>query len=532
MILLQQIAYEHPNKELFFSDINLSVPQQGKMALIGNNGSGKSTLLKIIAGELLPACGTLKVSGKLWYIPQLLGQFNHLTIAEALGVSEKLHALHQILGGNVSVENMTVLADDWTIDERCKEALRYWQLSDLSLHEKMNNVSGGQKTKAFLAGIAIHQPDTILMDEPGNHLDNQSRELLYQFIQDTNATLLIVSHDRVLLNLLNTTLELNKKGIFLYGGNYDFYASQKQIEVEALYQHLQTREKSLRKAKEKERETIERQQKLDARGKQKQEKAGMARIMMNTLRNKAEKSTAKSKATHTDKLEGIARELQEIRQALPETDKMKFGFDNSLLHKGKVLVSASKINFSYSDVLLWEQNLDLQILSGERLSLGGNNGSGKTTLIKIISGRLKPTIGSLYRSDCSIIYIDQDYSLLNNQLNVYEQTQQFNTTGLEEHEVKIRLHRFLFGKDDWHKPCATLSGGERMRLALCCLTTTYQAPDIMILDEPTNNIDIQNTDILIEAISEYHGTLIVVSHDEYFKEKIGIKKHIELYRNN
>ncbi|MCZ2249300.1 MAG: ATP-binding cassette domain-containing protein, partial [Bacteroidia bacterium] len=296
---------------------------------------------------------------------------------------------------------------------------------------------------------SIHQPELILLDEPSNHLDIKSRQLLYDFVQNTKSTLIIVSHDRKLLNLLNSVCELNKNGLKVYGGNYDFYKEQKQIENNALSQDIQSKEKALRKAKEKERETLERQQKLDSRGKGKQEKSGVARIMMNTLRNNAENSTSKLKSVHAEKIGGLSQDLQELRSSLPDIDKMKFGFDNSALHKGKVLFTATDINFGYNNKSLWKNNLAFQITSGERIALKGKNGSGKTTLINLILGNLEPQTGTIYRADNKSVYIDQDYSLLDNTLKVYEQAQQFNSSALQEHEIKIRLTRFLFTKNDW-----------------------------------------------------------------------------------
>jgi ATPase subunit of ABC transporter with duplicated ATPase domains len=528
MLILQNISYTHPSKDLLFSDINLKVNNHEKTALIGNNGAGKSTLLKIIAKELQPSNGQISVETQPYYVPQIFGQFNHLTIAQALRIEDKLNALKEILNGNTSEENFNLLNDDWTIEDRCTEALNYWQLNDLSLSQKMEALSGGQKTKVFLAGISIHQPELILLDEPSNHLDIASRQLLYDFVQNIKSTLIIVSHDRKLLNLLNSVCELSKNGIKVYGGNYDFYKEQKQIETNALSQDIQSKEKALRKAKEKERETLERQQKLDSRGKGKQEKSGVARIMMNTLRNNAENSTSKLKSVHAEKIGGLSQDLQELRSSLPDIDKMKFGFDNSALHKGKVLFTATDINFGYDNRSLWQDNLNFQITSGERIALKGKNGSGKTTLIKLILGKIEPQTGRVYQAENKSVYIDQDYSLLDNKLKVYEQTQQFNTSALQEHEIKIRLNWFLFTKDDWDKPCIALSGGERMRLLLCCLTINSKSPDIIILDEPTNNLDIQNVEILTMAINEYKGTLIVVSHDEMFLEQINIERTIEL----
>jgi ATPase subunit of ABC transporter with duplicated ATPase domains len=207
---------------------------------------------------------------------------------------------------------------------------------------------------------------------------------------------------------------------------------------------------------------------------------------------------------------------------------MKIGFNQATLHKGKSIVEAKELNFAFYDQLLWKEPISFQVFSCERYVIKGRNGSGKTTLIRIILGELKPSKGILNKADICSMYIDQDYSLIDNHLTVYEQAQQYNSGALQEHEVKIRLNRFLFGKTDWNKPCSALSGGEKMRLILCSLTISNQSPDLIILDEPTNNLDIQNVEILTNAINEYLGTLLVVSHDEYFLDQIHIAHTIHL----
>ena len=423
---------------------------------------------------------------------------------------------------------MTLLDDDWGIEERCNAALAHWQLGHLDLAQKMASLSGGQKTKVFLAGIAIHRPQVVLLDEPSNHLDAASRVILYDYIRTTSNTLVVVSHDRTLLNILHTVYELSKKGITVYGGNYDFYKEQKELEAQAMQEDLKNKEKVLRKAKEVERESMERQQKLDARGKKKQEQAGIPTIAMNTLRNNAEKSTSRMKDVHAEKVGNITQELNQMRKELPDKDKMKIGFDDSVLHTGKILVTAKELNYGYTDHMLWQQPLNFQLTSGQRMAIKGGNGSGKTTLIQLMLGTLQPSSGTITRAASNVIYMDQDYSLIDNNASVYGQAQQFNTGHLQEHEVKSRLTHFLFTKEYWDKPCAALSGGEKMRLILCCLTIGSEAPDMIILDEPTNNLDIQNTEILTAAINAYQGTVIVVSHDTYFLEQIGVEEVMEL----
>ena len=225
MLTLQNISYTHSNKDLLFSEINLTVNNHEKTALIGNNGVGKSTLLKIIAGELQPSNGQINVEVQPYYVPQIFGQFNHLTIAQALRIEDKLNALKEILNGNTSEENFSLLNDDWTIEDRCNEALNHWQLNNLNLTQKVEALSGGQKTKVFLAGISIHQPELILMDEPSNHLDIKSRQLLYDFVRTTKSTLIIVSHDRFFLDrTVNHLFVFKGDGIIKdFPGDYSTY---------------------------------------------------------------------------------------------------------------------------------------------------------------------------------------------------------------------------------------------------------------------------------------------------------------------
>lgn len=528
MILLQNISFGFPGGNLLFNHINVTIQAHTRSALLGSNGMGKSTLLKIIADEILPSEGSVNIQGDIFYVPQMFGNCNHLTIAECLKIDQKLYALQKITNGEVDEIYFETLNDDWDIEDRCKQALEYWGLGNFELTQKLEGLSGGQKTKVFLAGIQINQPDIIVLDEPTNHLDREGRKLLYDLIDKTDSTVVIVSHDRTLLNLVDTIFELSNQGITTYGGNYDFYAEQKEVEEEALQNDIHSKERALKKAKEKERETLERKQKLDARGKGKQEKSGVARIMMNTLRNNAEKNSSKLKSVHAEKISGISGDLRDLRSSLKNFEQMKVNFNDSNLHSGKVLITAEDLNFSYGKGKLWKENLNLEISSGDRISIKGGNGSGKTTLIKLLLGSLQPSEGRIKKADFNSIYIDQEYSLIDNDSTLYDFVQTFNDSAMQESEVKTLLSRFLFGKDTWDKKCGMLSGGERLRLLLCGLSISNKAPDMIILDEPTNNLDLQNVEILTHSIKDYHGTLLVISHDEVFLGEIGTGQELIL----
>lgn len=563
-ISIQQISYIHPDKEVLFSDLNFAISKGQKLGLVGNNGCGKSTLLQIIAGQLSPSSGVIVRPDELYYIPQHFGQYDSLTIAQALRIERKQQALHAILSGDASNENFVVLDDDWNIEERSIATLDLWGLGQFTLSYPMNLLSGGEKTRVFLAGMDIHHPPVILMDEPTNHLDSSGRQRLYDWVEKCRSTLLVVSHDRTLLNLLPEICELEKHQINYYGGNYEFYKEQKTLMQEALQQRIEEKEKALRIALKVARETAERRDKQNVRGEKNHIKKGVPRIVLNALQGKSEKSTSKLNSTHQEKAEKLTDERNQLRSSLSPTATLKTDFNSSSLHTGKILVTAKEINFGYhpnsinshiqmnneanladtgnhpspdsNDIQdnsdfkqqLWQTPISFQLKSGDRLRIEGANGSGKTTLLKLITGQLRPQEGNLTRMEFTYVYLNQEYSIIDNRNSILEQAYAFNNRNLPEHEIKTILNRYLFPASEWDKSCRKLSGGEKMRLAFCCLMISNNTPDMFILDEPTNNLDIQSIEIITATIKNYTGTVIVISHDDYFIQEIGIEQRILL----
>lgn len=527
-ITINNLSYIHPDKEPLFHTINFRVLTGEKISLIGNNGSGKSTLLQVIAGKLQPSQGEVICSSKPYYIPQHFGQYDNLTISQALGVDEKLKALHAILEGDTSISNIECLNDDWSVESRVEAALQYWDLDGVELTQTMAKLSGGEKTKVFLSAIAIHSPEIILLDEPSNHLDQESRTLLYQFLNKSKATILIVSHDRTLLNLLESTLELARDRVELYGGNYDFYEVQKEQKLNSLHTQLDENEKNLRQIKQRARDIAEQKQKNDVRGKKQKQKAGIPRIAMGTFKDKAEQSGAKIRNIQHEKQNDASDNIKKIKDEISQKDILKIDISKPDLYNGKLLVEAKNMTFSYSKELLWKEPLCFCIRGGDRIRVVGKNGSGKTTLIQIIIGVLQPSAGYVFIADFKYLYIDQEYSIIDYQLSVFEQVEKFNEQHLLEHELKMLLHRYQFSNNMWDRRCAKLSGGEKMKLILCCLVISNNMPDILILDEPTNNLDIQSQKVLLSSIKKFGGAIIVVSHDQKFIDEIGIDHIIQI----
>ena len=287
-IIIRDLSYVHSDKEVLFQHLNLVINPGDKIALTGNNGCGKSTLMRIIASDLSATTGTVSHPEHLYYVPQHFGQYDDRTIAQALRIDGKLKALHAILNGDVSEKHFTTLNDDWNIEERAQAALSAWGMDDIPLSRLMGGLSGGEKTRIFLAGMELHSPVAILLDEPTNHLDATGRQRLYDFVRRTPAIVLVISHDRTLLKQLPAICELASNGLTFYGGNYDFFKEQKGIQLNALQEQLEEKQKALRLARKTARELAEQKAKQNVRGEKAAIKKGIPRIMMGTMKNRAE----------------------------------------------------------------------------------------------------------------------------------------------------------------------------------------------------------------------------------------------------
>ncbi len=527
-IILRGISYRHTNQQPLFSNISLSVPEGAKVSLIGANGVGKSTLMQIMAGRLTPATGSVTASSHLCYIPQNTAPDSR-NVAEMLGVAGKIEALRAICAGSVDPILFDTLSDDWDIEDRCHTALAQWGLSHIGPDTPASELSGGERTKAMLAALALHSPDTVLLDEPTNHLDRTARARLYRYIEQTSATLIVVSHDITLLNLLNTTYELTSEGVKSYGGNYDFYRKQRDAEEQSLTEQIEAGHNALRTARKRAQEAQQRQERRTAQGERNKSKGGTARIIMNARGAQAENSTSQLRLRHTAIIEQTQQKLNLLRQRQTHRAELKIDFNNAVIHTGKRLVRASGLCFAYNDgATLWSHPLDIEICSGGRVHIAGDNGSGKTTLVRLLLGHLTPTHGRVERADFSTACLDQEYKALDTPLTVLQMAERHNVRHLADHDIKMRLDRALFPASSWDKPCHTLSGGERMRLMLCCMMISDHSPDLFVLDEPTNNLDIESLAILTDTIREYRGTLMVISHDDRFIDQIGITQTIDL----
>ncbi|MBB1138256.1 ABC-F family ATP-binding cassette domain-containing protein [Myroides sp. WP-1] len=527
-IVIKNLSYEHSDKTPLFHQVNLVLNKGEKANLIGANGTGKSTLLQLIATTPLSA---IQLDGTAYYLPQI--NSNHLsgqTIQQALQTDKKVQALHRILQGSIDEQDYVDLDDDWQIEENIAQALQYWQLAEKDLNLPMEQLSGGQQMRVYFASIHIHQPDILLLDEPTNHIDQATRQLLFNFLDQYKGTVLLVSHDIELLNRQALTFEITSKGIQQYKGNYDFYKAQKQEELDSLQHRIDSLSKDMRQVKTEQQKLVQKQQKAVGQNKRAEQKGGLPKIVVNMLKNAAENSSAKSTEVQAEKQQKLQGELWQLKDQLEQLKPFHLSFNDSDLHANKVLFQLKDVNHQYTSesTEIWSTPVNLEIRSGERLLIEGTNGSGKSTLLHLLVGKIQPTKGTIDRMTNRIAYLDQFYSLLDHSKTLLEQAAHFNHNLLDEASLKNTLFQYGFRPEMWTKPVAQLSGGECLRLTICCLNLSLDTLDVLVLDEPSNNLDIFGLESLYQALKDYKGTIILVSHDVNLREVIQPNRTISM----
>jgi len=527
-VILKNISYTIPNGTKIFNELSFSFNPE-LTGLVGKNGIGKSTLAKIVDKQIIPQSGKVEIIGKVKYLPQNFSEFQDKTVADVFLIKEKYDALKRLQEGNGNENDLFILDDDWELESRINIAKEKMKISHIDLSRNYDSLSGGEKVKCMLASLLICNPDFIILDEPTNHLDSEGRKIVYNFVSNWKNGMIVISHDRSILRLMNRTVELSSVGLRTYSGNFDFYLEQQKLEDQAVQNQLRNINSDLKKATKQKSEVTHRQLKRNISGEKKAVKSNMPKIMINQLKGAGEKTLKKLNDIHTEKITSIEEKLSETKSKQRLSHNIKFDLLKEKKFKQSNLVKADGINFCYEEnEKLWKENLSFLIYGGEKVVLKGKNGSGKTTLLKLIRGELKPSNGELEVRTHKIVNLDQDVSILNDELTLLENIKEASEGKLPEHELRIRLGRFLFYKDDVFKRAKILSGGERMRAGLACLLSSHNVPDLIILDEPTNNLDLESIQEMTNGLNQFNGAVLVVSHDEDFLKEIGVTREIDL----
>jgi len=525
---IKHLSYSIPDTLVQFENLTLTFDQR-HYGIVGDNGVGKTTLLKLIANVILPQHGSIQSNGIIAYCPQNAEDyFSNATIADVLNITTKLQALNRIHQGDLAPENYEIIDNDWDIEERAKKILCDFAWFDIDFDRHFSSLSGGQKTKCLLARVILAKADFILLDEPTNNLDQQSRRKLYDWIQNTKQGLLIVSHDRTLLDFMDEIIEITSKGFNRYGGNYNFYQKQKAIHQGALANQLLDAKRKIKNTQYSIQQTYERHAQRGRKGRLLRKQGKVDKLTANSMRGRSEKSQSRN----TTQAEQMINKAQEILTTAKSQIEIKESIQADLsateVPNGKIVLAIEKLYFSYCGQPNLFKNFNLTITGPERVAIMGNNGSGKTTLIKLILGGIKPHKGSIKCDVSPVCYLDQQINFLSPSLSLIDNFQYLNPD-ISTQDAYFALASFNFRSKETEKLARYLSGGERLRAGLAISLLSKVPPQLIILDEPTNHLDIRSIEAIETALLAYKGgAIIVISHDQRFLENIGIFKKIQL----
>lgn len=521
-ITLSQINWSTPDGRAVLSDLDLQF-QPEHTGIIGRNGVGKSTLLRLLTGELTPTAGHIAIDGSIAILRQTVQVEAGESIADLFGATTGLALLRKAEAGEASVDE--IAEADWTLEARIEAALADVGLPVLP-ETRLTMLSGGQRTRAALAGAMFAAPDFLLLDEPTNNLDRAGREAVHGLLRGWRGGAIIVSHDRELLEEMDAIIELTGLGAARYGGGWSTYRARKEIEQATVEAELAGAEKELGRVRRQAQITAERQARRDAGGRRKAARGDKPAILLGTLKRRAEESVGSNRRL-AERQQGEAREqLSSARAQIETIDPLSVGLPPTGLPSSRTVLSIDHVTAGYVEEQPILRNLSLTMTGPERVALVGRNGSGKSTLLALIAGTLEPWKGQV-RVGVPLALFDQRVSLLDPALSITDNFLTLNP-GTTNNQCRAALARFRFRAAAADRIVDTLSGGQMLRAGLACVLGAPRPPQLLILDEPGNHLDIDSLAAVETGLAVYDGALIVVSHDHAFLDAIGITRTITL----
>ena len=501
-VVLNDLTFAWPDGRDLLTHVTGTFSHQ-RTGLIGANGTGKSTLLRLITGDLTPSGGTISVSGIVDYLPQAITRSDG-TLADLLGISRVRQALSALEAGDSRPEVFEAIGDNWGIEAEAQAVLGSLGLPT-DLDRDVASLSGGEAMLAALVGIQVRGADIALLDEPTNNLDAISREKLYGLIRCWRGTLIVVSHDLDLLELMDETAELRGGSLVTFGGPYSAYREWVRVQQDAAQQAMRTAEQLLEREKRERIKTEERIAHSQRQGRKDRENSKFPPIVSGMRKNAAEASQGVRRGTAEARVAAAKSAVAEAELAVRSDSELVVDLPDPRVHATRRILELPSAD-----------ERPFQIRGPERVALIGPNGIGKTSLLESRVAEALVLVG----------YLPQRVVLPE-----HETVLEVITDAAPAIDVKVlrnRLARLLIRGEMVNQPIDSLSGGERFRVALARLILADPTPELLVLDEPTNDLDIESVDQLVNALTAYRGALLVVSHDHRFLARIALDHVLEL----
>src|SRR5450830_424965 len=503
VLQLDRLSHVLPDGRTLFSDLQFTFAPH-RIGLVGDNGVGKSVLGRLLAGQ----------HGSMHYVPQELDPVRYPTVAALAGVATVLAALSRIADGSLDPDDYALVGDRWDAPARLRQALDALNLRHVDADTPTVNLSGGERQRIALQGAWLSQADWLLLDEPSNHLDAQQRGRLVVQMARWPRGLLLISHDRSLLAHVDEIVELSAQGLRSYGGNYDFYAQQRALEQAGFAAALQSEKAAARRAQREAQQQLERQQKRVTRGEREGREGNQSKLLLDAKKEQSQDSQGRLRLR--------AQEAQQERRqwvldasarCAPDTERLLLA-PESVVPNGKLMLELRDLVLPHGSA----QPLTLVLSGPRRLAVTGDNGSGKSTLLGVIAGQLAPAGGEL-RCPARLAWLDQHAAGSDGDLSAIARLQARNSL-LSEGELRTRLALLGLAGARATVPSRLLSGGERMKVALAAELYAQPPPQLLLLDEPDNHLDLTSLQALAQMLRLYRGALLVVSHDQAFLQEL------------
>ena len=519
-ITVSRLAWSTPDGRPVLSNLDLSFGGE-RTGLVGRNGVGKSTLLNLIAGDLAPQSGEVSISGTLGILRQTVQADPRETVSDLFGATAALALLHRAELGDAEADELAHA--DWTLEARLAAALGRLGLQ-AGPETPLSTLSGGQRTRAGLAALVFNEPDFILLDEPTNNLDRDGRRAVIDLLASWRSGAIVVSHDRELLETLDAIVELTSLGAMRYGGNFSHYRERKALERAAAQHDLADADRRVAELAERTQAVAERKARKDRAGMRKRAKGDIPRIQLNALRNRSEATSASNARLAERRRAQAIDDATAARERIEVLQPLTVAVPSTGLPAGKTVLRIDAASVGYDDRPVI-RDLSFVITGPERIAISGPNGSGKTTLLALVTGQRPPWTGAV-RLMTDVAILDQQVGLLDRSASIRDNFRRLNPDAAEN-ACRASLARFMFRADAALQRVASLSGGQLLRAGLACVLGA-RPPQLLILDEPTNNLDLDSIAAVEAGLRAYDGALLVVSHDEAFLEAIGISRRLYL----